>query len=231
MNSDKVIITDPEPDNIGPIENVPLRTQVADRLRQAILSGQLPLGSSLVETALAEQLNVSRAPIREAIQILENDGLVETIAYKGKRVKPLTVREVGEAYSLREIYEVMAVRRILESRTPVDALHEHCHDMTAAAKAENFSELTAADEAFHRTLIRLADHDLLMASWKNLYLRIHQIMAIRNRVERDLAEVAKNHPPIVQALEVNDADLAIKLITDHTRILAALDPSIIVKQL
>ncbi len=231
MNADKVIITDPEPDNIGPIENVPLRTQVADRLREAILSGQLPLGSSLVETALAEQLNVSRAPIREAIQILENDGLVETIAYKGKRVKPLTVREVGEAYSLREIYEVMAVRRILESRTPVDALHEHCHDMTAAAEAENFSALTAADEAFHRTLIRLADHDLLMASWKNLYLRIHQIMAIRNRVERDLTEVAKNHPPIVQALEVNDADLAIKLITDHTRILAALDPAIIVKQL
>ena len=56
-------------------------------------------------------------------------------------------------------------------------------------------------------------------------------MAIRNRVERDLAEVAMNHPPIVQALEVNDADLAIKLITDHTRILAALDPAIIVKQL
>ena len=168
MNADKVNFTDPKPDNIGPIENVPLRTQVADRLREAILSGQLPLGSSLVETALAEQLNVSRAPIREAIQILENDGLVETIAYKGKRVKPLTVREVGEAYSLREIYEVMAVRRILESRTPVDALHEHCHDMTAAAEAENFSALTAADEAFHRTLIRLADHDLLMASWKNL---------------------------------------------------------------
>jgi DNA-binding GntR family transcriptional regulator len=103
--------------------------------------------------------------------------------------------------------------------------------MTAAAEAENFSALTAADEAFHRTLIRLADHDLLMASWKNLYLRIHQIMAIRNRVERDLAEVAMNHPPIVKALEVNDADLAITLITDHTRILAALDPAIIVKQL
>ena len=221
----------PHQNEIPPIENVPLRIQVADRLRKAILSGKLPLGVSLVETTLADQLNVSRAPIREAIQILENDGLVETIAYKGKRVKPLTIREVGEAYSLREIYEVMAVKRILESRTPVDVLHQHCDQMTAAANANDFEALTAADEAFHHALITLADHNLLLASWKNLYLRIHQIMAIRNREQRNLTEVAKNHPPIVHALEANEAVLAIKLITDHTRILAALDPAIIVKQL
>jgi DNA-binding GntR family transcriptional regulator len=102
--------------------------------------------------------------------------------------------------------------------------------MTAAAKADDFEALTAADEAFHHELIRLADHSLLMASWKNLYLRIHQIMAIRNREQRNLTQVAKNHPPIVHALEANDANLAIELITDHTRILAALDPTSIVKE-
>ncbi|MDE0784406.1 MAG: GntR family transcriptional regulator [Planktomarina sp.] len=230
MSANNVISIKSKPNDIAPIQNVPLRTMVANRLREAILSGQLPLGSSLVETELAEQLNVSRAPIREAIQILENDGLIETIAYKGKRVKPLTTREVEEIFSLRELYEVMAVRRILESSTPVDALHQHCSDMTAAAKVENFSALTAADEAFHRTLISLADHDLLMASWNNLYLRIHQMMAIRNNEKRNLTEVARNHPPIVQALEANDANLAIKLITDHTRILAALDLVNLIKE-
>jgi len=84
------------PPGLGPIEQTPLRVQVAQRLRTAIVTGQLRPGDALVETALAEQLNVSRAPIREAIQDLENDGLVETVAYKGKRVKPLTVREVAE---------------------------------------------------------------------------------------------------------------------------------------
>ena len=225
----KLNVVEPDHNDIAPIENVPLRIQVADRLRKAILSGKLPLGSSLVETTLAEQLNVSRAPIREAIQILENDGLVETIAYKGKRVKPLTIREVGEVYSLREIYEVMAVQRIIKSHTSVDVLHQHCDEMTAAAKVNNFAALTAADEAFHHALIALADHNLLMSSWKNLYLRIHQIMAIRNREQRNLTEVASHHPPIVQAIEANDAKLAVKLITNHTRILAALDPTSIVK--
>lgn len=213
--------------NIAPIENVPLRVQVADRLRDAILSGRLRPGASLVETALAEQMNVSRAPIREAIQILENDGLVETIAYKGKRVKPLTAREIEETYSMREAFEVMAVRRILEKKVSVDPLREHCDAMTAAAEADDLPSLIAADEAFHRTLIQIADHDLLLTSWKNLYLRIHQIMSLRQRDERHLTEIAANHPPIVQALADGNSKLAIKLISDHTRNIADFDPETI----
>jgi DNA-binding GntR family transcriptional regulator len=196
--------------DIAPIENLPLRMQIAARLRRAIISGRLVPGAVLVETALAEQMNVSRAPIREAIQILENDGLVETIAYKGKRVKPLTAREVEEIYGLREVFEVLAVRRILDKGTSVAPLREHCRAM---------------DDAVHRTLILLSDHHLLLASWNNLYLRIHQIMALRNRDERNLAEVAGNHPPIVDALERGDRTLATKLISEHTRALADFNPA------
>ena len=231
MTTNKPALADLMPHDITPIENVPLRVQVASRLRKAILSGRMLPGAALVETALAEKMNVSRAPIREAIQILENDGLVETIAYKGKRVKPLTAREVAETYSLREVFEVMAVRLILESGAPLDTLRTHCDEMTAAAEADNFEALVVADEAFHHALIRLADHNLLLTSWKNLYLRIHQIMALRNRDERNLTEVAGNHPPIVQALADGDADRAINLISEHTRILAAFDPATIVQSL
>ena len=229
MTANKPTLADLMPHDITPIENVPLRVQVANRLRKAILSGRMLPGAALVETALAEEMNVSRAPIREAIQILENDGLVETIAYKGKRVKPLTAREVAETYSLREVFEVMAVRLILESGAPLDTLRTHCDEMTAAAEANNFEALVVADEAFHHALIRLADHNLLLTSWKNLYLRIHQIMALRNRDERNLTEVAGNHPPIVQALADGDADRAINFISEHTRILAAFDPATIVQ--
>ena len=231
MTANKPALADLMPHDITPIENVPLRVQVANRLRKAILSGRMLPGAALVETALAEKMNVSRAPIREAIQILENDGLVETIAYKGKRVKPLTAREVAETYSLREVFEVMAVRLILESGAPLDTLRTHCDEMTAAAEADNFEALVVADEAFHHALIRLADHNLLLTSWKNLYLRIHQIMALRNRDERNLTEVAGNHLPIVQALADGDADRAINLISEHTRILAAFDPATIVQSL
>ncbi len=211
--------------DITPIEQTPLRIQIAEMLRRASVSGKLRPGSVLVEATLAEQMNVSRAPIREAIQILENDGLVETVAYKGKRVKPLTAREVEETYNLREVFEVMAVRRILQYGRPVAALWAHCHEMDRAADAGDQDKLTAADEAFHRTLIQVADHDLLLASWNSLYLRIHQIMALRNTVQPNLFDISGTHPPIVRALEAHDVDEAVRLITEHTSSLANFDPA------
>lgn len=210
--------------DIAPIQNLPLRMQIAERLRNAIISGRLQPGAVLVETALAEQMNVSRAPIREAIQILENDGLVETIAYKGKRVKPLTAREVEETYGLRELFEVSAAQRILDRGVSVDPLWECCNEMDKAVRADNYDALVAADESFHRTLIQLSDHELLLSLWNNLYMRIHQIMALRNRGERNLSEISGNHPPIVQALAAGDRELATQLIARHTRALADFDP-------
>ncbi len=210
---------------LDPIEQTPLRVQVADRLRAAIVTGKLRPGAALVETALAEQLNVSRAPIREAIQDLENDGLVETVAYKRKRVKPLTVREVAEICDMRTLFEVMAVRRILERGTPVDSLGESCEDMERAAEAGDRDALIAADESFHRTLIRLSDHHLLDQLWAGLYLRIHQIMSLRNDEAVDLRDIAGTHPPIVEALADEDLERAVRLVSEHANALADFDPA------
>lgn len=203
--------------SVAKIDNPPLRVVVADMLRTAIVNGQIRPGTPIIETSLAEQLNVSRAPVREAIQILEADGLIENVPYKGKRVKPLTPKSVEEVYSLREQFEAFAIRRIVERNSDISRLHGHVADMFAAADAKDFTGLMAADEAFHRTIIELADHELMLTLWDNLFLRIRQIMALRNSANRDLRQVARNHPPIVAALERRDMILAISLISDHTR--------------
>lgn len=202
---------------ISRIENPPLRVVVAEMLRDLIVSGRLRPGTPIVEMTLAEQLNVSRAPVREAIQMLEADGLIESQPYKGKRVKPLTVKSIEEVYSLREQFEAFAIRRIVETKADVGALHQHVDAMFAAAEAKDFPALNAADEAFHRTIIVLADHELMLTLWDNLFLRIRQIMALRNSANRDMRSVAQNHPPIVAALERHDMIGAISLISDHTR--------------
>jgi DNA-binding GntR family transcriptional regulator len=216
---------------LAPIEQTPLKVQIADQLRRAIVTGRLRPGTVLVETALAEHLNVSRAPIREAVQILENDGLVETVAYKGKRVKPLTVREVGETCELRTMFEVMAARRILAHGTAVVSLWQPCRLMAQAALAGDREALVAADEAFHRQLIELSDHALLTHMWAGLYLRIHQIMSLRNDRDVNLADIAANHPPIVGALAAGDGALAERLITEHTHALASFDPASVAERL
>ena len=203
--------------DVAPIENLPLRTVVADMLRTAIINGKIRPGTPIVETTLAEQLNVSRAPVREAIQILEADGLIENLPYKGKRVKPLTPKSVEEVYSLREQFEAFAVRRIVESRTDVSSLKPHVEAMFRAAEERDFEALMAADEKFHRTILVLANHELMLTLWDHLFMRIRQIMALRNSANRDLRAVARNHPPIVEALERRNMILAISLISDHTR--------------
>ena len=209
---------------LHPIEQTPLRVQVAARLRSAIVTGRLRPGEALTETALAQQLHVSRAPIREAIQDLENDGLVESVAYRGKRVKPLTVREVAEICDMRQRFEVMAARRIVERGTSVEALWAPCRDMEAAAEAGNREALVAADEAFHRTLIQLSDHELLAQLWAGLYLRIYQIMSLRVDEDVDLVDIAGTHPPIVQALESGDVETGVRLVAEHADALADFDP-------
>ena len=214
-----------------PIEQTPLRMQVADVLRSAIVTGKLRPGAVLVETALADQLNVSRAPIREAVQDLENDGLVETVAYRGKRVKPLTVREVAEAVEMRQLFEVTAVRRIVREGTDVELLWAPCGAMDAAASVGDRESLVAADAVFHRTLIQLSDHELLAQLSAGLYLRIHQIMSLRNDREVDLVDIAGTHPPIVKAIEAADVDQAVRLISEHADALADFDPASIVEYL
>jgi DNA-binding GntR family transcriptional regulator len=218
------MISAPQTSDIARIENVPLRVSVADIIRQAIINGSMRPGSPVVEMALAEQLKVSRAPVREAIQILEADGLIESEPYKGKRVKPLTLKEVEEVYSLREQFEAFAIRRVVERKVDVSLLRVHSDAMFAAAERNDLAALNDADEAFHRTLIRLADHGLVLSFWEHLYLRIRQIMALRNSANRDLRAVAKNHPPIIEAIETRDMILAISLISDHTRSAAQIAP-------
>lgn len=210
---------------LGPIEQTPLKVQVADQLRRAIVTGRLRPGTVLVESALAQQMHVSRAPVREAVQMLERDGLVETVAYRGTRVKPLTVRDVIETCEMRTVFEVTAVRRVLQSGAPVDALWGPCRAMEAAAGRGDREALVAADEAFHRQLILLSGHQLLTQLWQGLYLRIHQIMSLRHDRDVNLADIAANHPPIVRALAARDAGLAERLIAEHTYALSTFDPA------
>jgi len=104
---------------LAPIEQTPLKVQIAERLRRAIVTGRLRPGTVLVETTLAEQLNVSRAPVREAVQILESDGLVETVAYKGKVILEevdAAARRVRMSGEGRESTGTGSARMSMESR-------------------------------------------------------------------------------------------------------------------
>jgi DNA-binding GntR family transcriptional regulator len=97
---------------------VSIREKVYDYLRNEILSNRIPAGTRLVEGRLAKQINVSRTPIREALHILEMEGLVESIPRVGYRVKELRWEDVEELCEIRAVNEILAARWAMKRITP-----------------------------------------------------------------------------------------------------------------
>lgn len=197
----------------------PLRARVAAVLRAAILDGSLPPGAPLIEKAIAEDLEISRAPVREAIRMLSQEGLVESVAYKGSRVRVPSSRDVIEVYSIRGLLERFAVRRILASSgsggDSLATLCAVCDAMEQRAAADDLRGVSAEDERFHRTLIELADHELLLDLWSHIALRARHIMGLRNAQLRDARQVAANHRTIVAALASGDLEETLRLVSGH----------------
>jgi DNA-binding GntR family transcriptional regulator len=200
------------------LDNRSLRERITDRLREAIVSGEMRPGQPLIETELATRLGVSRAPLREALQMLVQDGLVESVPYRGTVVRKLTHTDIIELYSFRNVLEQFAIRRIMsEGNPPEDAetLRAVYVDMLAAADAGDLRTVNELDRDFHDALIDLARHGLLHQSWRSVSLRVRQVMAIRNRQNSDLKQVAYNHLPIIEAISSRDEALALALIETH----------------
>jgi DNA-binding GntR family transcriptional regulator len=155
---------------------------VAASLRAAILNGTLRSGEPLVERRIAEDLGVSRAPVREALRRLEEEGLVVTFPYKGTYVRQVTPRTVDEILSLRGVLEGFAAERALPrlAEDRGQRLRQLLIDMGRAASAGDEDALVELHMAFHRTFYELADHTLLLQFWTimeaqlRLYDRVHQ---------------------------------------------------------
>lgn len=207
--------------------NRPLPGRIADFIRERIILGELKPGQPVTETALAARLKVSRAPVREAIRLVVEDGLIEAQPYRGATVRRMTVGDVEELYSLRARLETFAAECLL-ARTPaadLAPLIALCDRMEAAVEAGEQRLVTSHDEAFHTTLITLSGHDLLAACWRPIALRVRWILAGRNRRPRNRAHVAAEHRVIVAALVRRDVDAVRAMIADHLRLPAGFEPA------
>jgi DNA-binding GntR family transcriptional regulator len=202
---------------LGGVDTRPLRQQIADAIMRAILDGEIRPGEALVEMDIATRLGVSRAPVREALQLLAHTSLVVTAPYRGTTVRPLTRTDVEEVYSLRTIHETFALRRAmaLDPAATAAELRVVSDGMAHIAASGDWASLAVEDARFHETLIRHAQHGLLLQAWRDIHLRVRQIMALRNRQNVDSMEVFYHHLPIVEAMEAGDVEAAVRRLEAH----------------
>ena len=139
--------------------------QVAEYVKNRILSGDLAPGAPINEVAIASELSISRAPVREAMQILVREGLIESHPQKGKNVMALTAKQIKNSYFTGGVLEAAAVAQALGQYTDQDIakLERIVAKMKAVANKNGLvSELAPLDNAFHDLLFSRIDNELLI---------------------------------------------------------------------
>lgn len=141
---------------------LPLRDVVFQTLRGAILKGDLKPGERLMELQLASKLGVSRTPIREAIRMLEQEGLAVTIPRKGAEVAKMTEKDMEDVLEIRLSLEGLAVRLSCEKITPaaLQELKVAMEDFEAKTRSGQFVEMAKADVKFHEILYKASNNPI-----------------------------------------------------------------------
>ena len=137
-------------------EYLPLREVVFHTLRKAIIQGELQPGERLMEVTLANKLGVSRTPVREAIRMLELEGLVVMIPRKGAEVAKITVRDLKDALEVRMAIDSLSVKLACERLDEDDKteIKQACVAFREAVKSKNVQAIVEGDERFHNTIYR-----------------------------------------------------------------------------
>lgn len=205
-----------------PVDRVaaPLREQVIEALRQAILEFRLQPGQRLVERELVEQLGVSRTTVREALRELTSEGLVAVVPQKGAVVATPTLEEAIDLYAAREVLESLLVQRFSERASDL-----HVKQLRAAVekfrrvaqRATGIRDILGAKDGFYEVLIDGAQSPALQQILGGIQARVQVLRAT------SLSEVGRAAVAVVEleaiavALADRDADLAARLTAEHIR--------------
>lgn len=196
---------------------LPLRDVVFNTLRQGILRGLLPPGLRLMEIQLAKQLGVSRTPVREAIRMLELEGLVKTIPRKGAEVAEITPKDLHDVLEVRCAMEALAVELSCKTITTeeLEALKKVLDKFRHLVPKGDVNELAECDVEFHDIIIQSTQNKRLIQLLNNLR---EQMYRYRLEYLKDISthqHLIKEHQAIVNCLEHHDVEGAKQIINAH----------------
>ncbi|MFF7347235.1 GntR family transcriptional regulator [Streptomyces antimycoticus] len=189
---------------------------VAHELRVLIVSGRLRPGTHLVEGALAEQYDVSRGPVRDALRRLEAEGLVEA-RRRGVFVTGLTEEDVDELYTLRESLETLALTLAIGRAGPGgwEPAERFVRDMRDAADRAAGGDFALADLEFHSQFYVLSGHRRLLAVWEQYRPTFGVMLDVTNTQDVDLRPSAEAHADLLATARAGDVEHAATTLREH----------------
>jgi len=194
---------------------------VSDRLREEILDGRLAAGSRLVEADLAERFEVSRGPIRDALQELARVGLAVDLPRRGTFVSSLTERDLDEVYVIRRAIEEAAGQLTIAraSDAEIASIFEAVAATEAAYRGDDLAAAWDADMAFHRSYCRPSGNGRLLELFDQLASQT--VLLMRTTLERHASLAwtppVELHRRIAQAIAARDPEAAREAVAAHYR--------------
>ncbi|MCQ2509973.1 MAG: GntR family transcriptional regulator [Lachnospiraceae bacterium] len=196
---------------------MPLRDLVFHTLRRAILQGNLKPGERLMEIKLANRMGVSRTPIREAIRMLELEGLVVMIPRKGAQVAKITEKDLRDVLEVRMGLEQLAIKFASQriSDIQIDELFRASKEFAKAVSEENLTEIAEADVHFHDLIYKATGNERLIQLLNNLREQMYRyrIEYLKSQAIRD--SLVKEHDILCEKLKARDMEGAIEIMESH----------------
>lgn len=199
--------------------NAPARLRVSATLREAIVRAELPPGAQLSENELAEQLGVSRTPIREALGRLRDDRLVTVVPQLGTFVSKISIQAVTDAQFIREALECAAVRPAAEL-VGDNGIAELEENLTSQERARDSGDVDAwylLDDAYHRMLCDLSGHPAVWGVSERAKSHLNRLRRISLSVPDYMPEMIVEHREVADSLGRHDPDAAERTLRHHLR--------------
>jgi DNA-binding GntR family transcriptional regulator len=198
-------------------EPVSLKDKAYNAIKSAILSLKLRPGDPLVESELAQQLGISKTPVRDALLELEREGFVTKILFKGTYVTEVTLKDIREIFQLRAVLEGLAARLA----TPLFSLQELdqiTENLTAAEAALAEGKLALCSErvkTLHDAIINKAENQRLNLITRNLDDHVQRFRLLSDQISGRLNKSVKEHRRVLAALRQRDPVAAEQAMRDH----------------
>jgi DNA-binding GntR family transcriptional regulator len=196
---------------------LPLRDQIYQYIRGLIVSGQMRPGDAINEVAIAEQLGVSRTPVREAVKRISDEGLVNVFAQTGTFVAPISLKELEEAYVIRSALEMESAKRAATKLTThhAELLEDNISAHELAISRAKYAEAIRLDDVFHRTIAEINDFQML---WRAVDISKAQMDRGRymSIPKPGYGEITiQQHRLILKALQRHDGAAAAAAMREH----------------
>jgi len=194
--------------------------RIRDELHSAILSGRLEPGSVLRESLVASDMGVSRAPVREALRLMEESGLVEKTPNRPYRVASFTQEDLVDLASMRIALEELALRLVVGRQPDLTAAKAALQRLRETSATHVVADIVAADRAFHEALVQAAGNRRLNAAYSRLRDQIELAIATNlDESKRILDRIYERHEDFleryVRTIREGDPAILLPLLEDH----------------